>query len=45
MNGSAGKGDAYRPVDKDKFDANYEAIFGKKKSDNPKKDMKKGKKS
>jgi hypothetical protein len=26
----AGKGDMMRPVDKDKFDAGYEAIFGKK---------------
>jgi hypothetical protein len=26
----AGKGDMFRPVDKEKFDAGYEAIFGKK---------------
>jgi hypothetical protein len=26
----AGKGDTYRKVDKNKFDASYEAIFGKK---------------
>lgn len=25
-----GKGDRFRPVDKEKFDAGYEAIFGKK---------------
>jgi hypothetical protein len=25
-----GKGDRPRPVDKEKYDANYEAIFGKK---------------
>lgn len=37
---SAGKGDVYRKVDKNKFDKNYEAIFGKKeipkKNDNDK---------
>jgi hypothetical protein len=27
----AGKGDKYRPVDKAKYDANYDAIFRKKK--------------
>lgn len=26
----AGKGDTYRKVDKNKFDASYEAVFGKK---------------
>lgn len=26
-----GKGDNYRPVDKEKFDANFERVFGKKK--------------
>lgn len=26
----SGKGDAYRPVDKAKFDANFEKIFGKR---------------
>lgn len=26
----AGKGDTYRKVDKKKFDATYESIFGKK---------------
>jgi hypothetical protein len=31
MNGQAGKGDAYRPVDPKKWDENYERIFGKKK--------------
>ena len=25
-----GKGDRFRPVDKEAYDANYEAIFGKK---------------
>lgn len=28
----AGKGDSYRPVDKKKYDANYEKIFGKGKT-------------
>jgi hypothetical protein len=27
----AGKGDRYRPVNKKKYDANFEKIFGKKK--------------
>jgi len=27
MNGEAGKGDTYRPVDKKKFDANWDKIF------------------
>lgn len=27
-----GKGSRYRPVNKKKYDANYERIFGKKKS-------------
>jgi hypothetical protein len=31
MNGQAGKGDSYRPVDYKKWDENYERIFGKKK--------------
>lgn len=26
-----GKGDRYRPVDKAKYDANYDRIFGKRK--------------
>jgi hypothetical protein len=25
-----GKGDRFRPVDRDKFDANYERIFGER---------------
>lgn len=25
-----GKGDNYRPVDKEKFDANFERVFGKR---------------
>jgi hypothetical protein len=29
----AGKGDAPRPVDWDKFSENFDAIFGKKKKD------------
>lgn len=29
-NNGAGKGDVYRPVDKKKYDRNYERIFGKK---------------
>jgi len=28
-----GKGSSYKPYDKDKFDKNFEAIFGKKKKD------------
>lgn len=32
---SAGKGDSYRPVDRKKWDENWDRIFGKKK---PKKD-------
>lgn len=31
MNGEAGKGDTYRPVNKKVFDQNYERIFGKRK--------------
>jgi len=27
VGGDAGKGDTYRPVNKDKYDVNYEAIF------------------
>ncbi len=27
----AGKGDSYRPLDKNEFDKNYDAIFGRKK--------------
>jgi len=38
MSNQAGKGDAYRPVDKAKYDANYERIFGK-----ARRKMKKGK--
>lgn len=30
MNGQAGKGDRYRPVDKKKWDENYDRIFGRK---------------
>ena len=26
--GSAGKGDRYRPVDREQYEKNYEAIFG-----------------
>lgn len=37
----AGKGDSYRKVDQKKYEANYEAIFGKKK---PKSDPKPNKK-
>ena len=29
-NGEAGKGDGYRPVNKKRYDKNYERIFGKK---------------
>jgi len=28
---NAGKGDSYRPVDKKRYDKNYERIFGKRK--------------
>ena len=31
MNGQAGKGDRYRPVDGEKWRRNYERIFGKRK--------------
>ena len=31
-NNGAGKGDQYRPVDQEKWSANWEAIFGKKKT-------------
>jgi hypothetical protein len=31
MNGEAGKGDAYRPVDWTKWEENYERIFGRAK--------------
>jgi len=37
LNGQAGKGDSYRPVDQKKWDENYERIFGKKKAKEPKK--------
>ena len=30
MNGQAGKGDTYRPVDPKKWSENYDRIFGKK---------------
>lgn len=30
VDGQAGKGDSYRPVDRKKWDKNYERIFGKK---------------
>ncbi|MHC4121945.1 MAG: hypothetical protein ACYSSI_00095 [Planctomycetota bacterium] len=29
----AGKGDRYRPVDRKKYEKNYDKIFGKKKSE------------
>ena len=29
-NGEAGKGDRYRPLDKKRFDRNWDRIFGKK---------------
>lgn len=29
-NNGAGKGDRYRPVDQEKWSANWDAIFGKK---------------
>ncbi len=32
--GDAGKGDTYRPVDKKKYDENYDRIFGVKKNGN-----------
>jgi hypothetical protein len=30
MNGEAGKGDTYRPVNKKKWEEEYDRIFGKK---------------
>lgn len=36
MAGEAGKGDKTRPTDKQKFDENFDKIFGKKKPE-PKK--------
>jgi hypothetical protein len=38
---SAGKGDDYRRVDKNKYDKNFEAIFGKKEIEDFQKDNKK----
>jgi hypothetical protein len=35
LNGHAGKGDSYRPVDQKKWDENWERIFGKKKGKKP----------
>lgn len=40
MNGEAGKGDTYRPVDKKRFDLNYERIFGKGNNYEPSKQSK-----
>lgn len=36
MSNQAGKGDMYRKVDPVKYAANYDAIFGKKKKEEPK---------
>lgn len=41
----AGKGDTYRKVDQQKYEANYEAIFGKKKTKQPNQDKDKKQKS
>lgn len=30
MNGEAGKGSAYRPVNREKYEREYDRIFGKK---------------
>lgn len=35
MNGQAGKGDSYRPVDQRKWSENWDRIFGKKKGKKP----------
>jgi hypothetical protein len=35
VNGNAGKGDKYRPVDRKKYYENYDRIFGKKKECQP----------
>jgi hypothetical protein len=40
MNGQAGKGDAYRPVDPKKWSENYDRIFRKKKIKKQKKSTK-----
>ena len=34
----SGKGDSYRPVDRKKYDANFDAIFKKKAPAKPKKE-------
>lgn len=36
MNGEAGKGDQYRPVNRNKWDEGWERIFGKKGREEPK---------
>lgn len=36
VNGEAGKGDSYRPVDHKMWSKNWDAIFGKKKPKHPK---------
>ena len=41
---SAGKGDKVRPMDMDKYRANYDAIFSKKKDEDKDEDTKKKKK-
>lgn len=38
--GDGGKGSAPRPVDKKKFDENWDLIFGKKKKEEPKDESK-----
>jgi len=37
VNGEAGKGDTYRPVNKKVFDRNFDLIFGKKRKPSKKK--------
>jgi len=39
VDGKAGKGDKYRPVDKKKWDTNWEETFGSKKKGNSKKNI------
>ena len=36
LNGEAGKGDTYRPVDYRMWSKNWDAVFGKKKPKHPK---------
>ena len=44
VDGQAGKGGKYRPVDQKKYDAGWESAFGKNKKTKPKKKKKETKK-